>query len=216
MKGPLPHLRDDGGFTLLEMLVATTLLGLLSLVLYGALQFGLRSWQRTEEVSVLANTVRQVQGLLTADLTRAYPEVIRTNPTRMPVDFEGTRSRIRYLTASSRVAGALDHVTIGVPMGSKVLTRIAALELGAGSRVDSKVLLKHVEGFEISYFGAAEEDKTPRWQDTWHDRESMPLLVRIRARLAGGETWPDLVVAPAITADATCNFDPLTKNCRAP
>lgn len=216
MKGPLRHLRDDCGFTLLEMLVATTLLGLLSLVLYGALQFGLRSWQRTEEVSVLENTVRQVQGLLTADLTRAYPEVIRTDPTRKPVDFEGTRSRIRYLTASSRVAGALDHVTIGVPMGSKVLTRIAALELGAGSRVDSKVLLKHVEGFEISYFGAAEEDKTPRWQDTWHDRESMPLLVRIRARLAGGETWPDLVVAPAITADATCNFDPLTKNCRAP
>lgn len=211
----LSDLRDDGGFTLLEMLVATTLLGLLSLVLYGALQFGLRSWQRSEELSARANAVRQVQGLLTTDLTRAYPEVIRTDPTRRPVDFEGARSRIRYLTASSRVAGALDHVTIGVPAGSNVLTRIATLELGVGTRVDSKVLLKHVAGFEISYFGATDEDKTPRWQDTWHDRESMPLLVRIRARLSG-ETWPDLVVAPAVTADATCNFDPLTKNCRAP
>ena len=216
MRDPLPHLRDDAGFTLLEMLVATTLLGLLSLVLYGTLQFGLRSWQRSEEVSVRANAVRQVQGLLTTDLTRAYPEVIRTDPTREPVDFEGTRGRIRYLTASSRVAGALDQVTIGVPTGSSVLTRVATLELGVGARVDSKALLKHVESFEISYFGATEEDKTPRWQDTWHDRESMPLLVRIRARLAGGETWPDLVVVPAVTADATCNFDPLTKNCRAP
>jgi len=37
MKTFLANLRDDSGFTLLEMLVATTLLGLLSLVLYGAL-----------------------------------------------------------------------------------------------------------------------------------------------------------------------------------
>jgi len=215
MRTLLSNLRDDRGFTLLEMLVATTLLGLLSLVLYGALQFGLRSWQRSEEVSVRSNMVRQVQGLLATDLARAYPEVIRTDPTRKPVDFEGTHSRVRYLTASSRVAGALDYVTLGVPAGTNVLTRVAALELGVGVRPDSKVLLKHVEGFEISYFGATEEDKTPRWQDTWHDQESMPLLVRIRARLVG-EPWPDLVVAPAVTADATCNFDPLTKNCRAP
>jgi len=153
--------------------------------------------------------------LLATDLARAYPEVIRTDPTRKPVDFEGTRNRIRYLTASSRVAGALDRVTVGVPAGTNVLARVATLELGVGGRADSKVLLKHIERLEISYFGASEEDKTPRWQDTWHDQESMPLLVRIRARLVG-EPWPDLVVAPAVTADATCNFDPLTKNCRAP
>lgn len=207
-------LRDESGFTLLEMLVATTLLGLLSLVLYGALQFGLRSWHRSEELSVESNSVRRVQALLTADLTRAYPEVLRTDPTRRPIDFDGARDRIRYLTPNNGRPGALDRVVLSEQ--ATALTRVASLELGTTARTDSKILLPKVESFEISYFGPNEDDKSPHWQESWHDRETLPSMVRFRARLAGGQSWPDLIVAPALSADATCNFDPLIKNCREP
>ena len=216
MRRVVPILRDERGFTLLEMLVATTLLGLLSLVLYGALEFGLRSWKRSEEVSVQANVVRQVQASLTADLTRAYPEVVHTDPTRKPIDFEGTQSSIRFLAPDPAHAGALDRVVIVIPAGSDMLTRTATLELGANARPTSRALLKHVERIEIAYFGPAGEDKALEWQDRWQDRETLPRLIRIRAQLGRGIAWPELVVAPAISAEATCNFDPLIKNCRSP
>jgi general secretion pathway protein J len=216
MKGVLPALRDERGFTLLEMLVATTLLGLLTIVLYGALQFGLRSWKRSEEVSVRTNIVRQVQASLTTDLTRAYPEVLHDDPTRKPVDFEGTHNRMRFLTPSPTVPGALDRVVVSMTSGSDVLTRTTSLELGAPAHPATKILLRHIERIEISYFGPAEGEKDAQWQDNWHDREFLPRLIRIRAELSHGGQWPDLVIAPALSADATCNFDPLTKDCRAP
>ena len=37
--------RDHNGFTLVELLVATTLLALLSVVLFGGLRFGARAWE---------------------------------------------------------------------------------------------------------------------------------------------------------------------------
>jgi general secretion pathway protein J len=44
----------------------------------------------------------------------------------------------------------------------------------------------------------------------------MPQLLRIQVRFTEGDsrTWPDLVIAPRITADVGCVYDQLTQQCR--
>jgi general secretion pathway protein J len=195
-----------------------TLLGLLSVVLFGSLQFGVRSWERSETLSTQSNAVRQVQALLTGELSEAYPKVLATDPTRKLIDFEGKAHSLSYLTLDSAHPGALDRVVIGVTQGTDSLRRSARLELSSGEASDAKTLLHGVAGLEFSYFGKASEDRDATWQDNWQGRESLPTLIRIRARFVerGAAPWPELIVAPRLSADVTCTFDPLIKGCREP
>ena len=42
----------------------------------------------------------------------------------------------------------------------------------------------------------------PSWRDEWHEQKFLPDLVRLRVTFADGDegAWPDLVVAPRISA----------------
>ena len=56
----------------------------------------------------------------------------------------------------------------------------------------------------------------PDWQSDWSGRRALPDLIRIRIGFPAGSNryWPDLVVAPRITVDAGCAYDPLTYHCK--
>jgi general secretion pathway protein J len=209
-------MKSEAGFTLLELLVAMTLMGLLSVVLFGALRFGVLSWERSETLSTQSNKVRAIQGLVARELGTAYPELIRTDPDHPRIDFEGGAHAIRYLARDPSHPGAMDRIEIGLASGSNTLRRSETLELSSGREPTSKTLLQGVSAFDVSYFDPGSEDREPSWQNAWRSRTVLPALIRIRARFAakGAPPWPDLVVAPRISADISCGFDPLTKNCQ--
>jgi general secretion pathway protein J len=207
-------MRNDSGFTLLELLVSMTLLSFLSLVLYGALSYGVRSWHRAEELSVQSNDVRRVQTALTRELGVAYPEQVTADPTHMHVDFDGREHAVSFLASDPEHPGALDRVELGLVDGA--LVRRASLELSSNAKTTSIALLHGVAALDLSYFGSEGDNRDPHWQSSWQGRKSLPLFVRIRARMAakGASPFPDLTIAPRVTADVGCDFDPLTKNCR--
>jgi general secretion pathway protein J len=207
---------SDAGFTLLELLVAMTLMGLLSVVLFGALRYGVLSWERSETLTTESNQVRQVQQLLTREVGQAYPERVRTDPAHPHIDFEGYAHAIRYLARDSVHRGAMDRVEIEVAPGSDTLRRSESLELSSAQRAASRPLLRGLSAFDVSYFEPGSENRGPSWQNAWQNHTVLPALIKIRARFAakGSPTWPDLVIAPRISADISCGFDPLTKDCQ--
>jgi general secretion pathway protein J len=89
------------------------------------------------------------------------------------------------------------------------------MELSPGGRAKTVTLLQDVSAFDVSYFGPDSDDRSARWQDEWQNRTSLPALVKIRARFAekGAVPWPDLIVAPKISADVSCRFDPIAQKC---
>jgi general secretion pathway protein J len=212
------QLHDDSGFTLLELLVAMTLLGLLSIALFGALTFGVRSWERSETLTAQSNAVRQAQTLLSRTLGEAYPELLASDPTQQKIAFDGEAHSVRFLAPDPRMSGALDRIEIGVRQGSDALESRATLELAADARTTRTVILSGLSGFDISYYGKSAQDRDASWQDSWKDRASLPRLIRIRASFAQKRAapWPDLLITPRISADVSCAVDPLTKDCRGP
>lgn len=86
----------ENGFTLLELLVAMAILGLLAAALSGGIGFGLRAWEAGQRGADRLETPAAVQALLRRQIEQAYPMLAHTDePTIL---FEGARHRLRFLT----------------------------------------------------------------------------------------------------------------------
>jgi general secretion pathway protein J len=80
----------------------------------------------------------------------------------------------------------------------------------------SKVLIPDVERITFAYFGKTRSEREAAWHDAWSGEPTLPQLVRLRVGHPPGSarSWPDLIIAPRVTADVGCVHDPLTKQCR--
>ncbi|HEY5337641.1 MAG TPA: prepilin-type N-terminal cleavage/methylation domain-containing protein [Rhizomicrobium sp.] len=208
---------NDAGFTLLELLVAMVLMGLLSVVLLGSTRFGMQVWARSEDAMAHANQVRRAETVLSADLTRAYPLFLGSGSSDSHVDFDGAADGITFLAPDDAMPGALDRVAIKTETveDSLAVVRTSRMELSTGAETGRAVLLKHVAALNMSYFGSDKDGTAPIWQKTWQDRTRLPSLIRVQIALADrpSNLWPDFTIAPRLSADVGCVFDPLTKSC---
>jgi general secretion pathway protein J len=217
------RLDRQAGFTLMELLVAVALLGLLSLVLTGSLRFGFRAWARGADHTERVDQIVFVQDFLRRTINDAYPFVVPSDPTRggVYVDFAGTAQQLSFLATAPIALGGRGRarfelsVVKGASRSDFIVTSVPEL---ADSTVapSKKLLLSDVDAIELSYFGKPRSDKSAAWHDAWVAEAALPQLVRIKVRIPAGATrsWPDLVIAPRLTADVGCVYDPLTKLCR--
>lgn len=201
-------MRNQAGFTLIELLVSLTLLGLLFVLLFGGLRFGSRAWERGTAVTEAGDSVRTVQNLLRSEIERTCPRR-DTIPTRMipRVAFAGAATTLAFLAPAPASAGGRTCVKLTLRQRRDGARLRLTLSVGR----NEAVLLDGVASAELSY-------RTPEgaWQDDWTGEADLPALVRIRVTFPPGDprTWPELLVAPRISAEADCTYDPATKSCR--
>ena len=196
------------GFTLLELLVAITLLGLLAAALLGGLRLGIRAWETSEQRLEATSQVTIVQDFLRERLVQAYPLQDYGDGIERPLAFEGAAGRLSFVTLMPEHLGAGFHrMVVGLVNRGGVadlaltwwpseLTMAAAL---TEEVVHERVLLTGIAGLEFAYLGALQPDQPPLWQAEWH-QAALPLLIRVRVGFAAadGRQWPDLFVHPAI------------------
>ena len=77
--------RRPAGFTLLELVVAITLIGLILVVLYGGLRLGLNGTDSGEQRAEASNRLRLVQEFLRRQLAQSMT-VYRTNDQRAAIE----------------------------------------------------------------------------------------------------------------------------------
>jgi prepilin-type N-terminal cleavage/methylation domain-containing protein len=234
------HGNCEAGFTLLELLIATTVLAFLSLLLFGGLRFGTRVWEKSETSTTTTNRVRAAQLFLADEIAHIYPFFAGDAPTNKHVDFSGEDKRMTYFAPSKSVPGGMDLVTVqAMPAKngvSVVVARKVELEGTAGT-VSHHTLISGLKWFQISYFGspspvgsttqpritnkaglaagaAAAAAVAPQWTSVWEGQTRLPLLIRLRAALPGKNAWPDLVVSPRTEVDESCVLDQTSKYCQ--
>jgi general secretion pathway protein J len=215
--------RSVGGFTLVELLVAMALVGLISVLLFSGMRFGTRVWDRSNAHLDGADDVRIAQQLLQHALGEAYPFFRTTDPTHPQIMFDGSESRIVLLAPppASLGAGGLAQYEFSISNrdGKFQLAMMVQPEL---ARADSppttarEILLSGMKSLSFSFFGATQRDGPSSWRDQWSGEKSLPKLVRIDGGFFDSDAriWPELVIATRIDMDVSCVFDPLTRYCR--
>jgi general secretion pathway protein J len=213
----------ESGFTLVELLVALTLLALLSVALFGSFRLGARAWDRTTAHTNAIEDVRVAQDLLRQEIASAYPLYSTADPTHPRIDFEGRRERIRFLApAPAALGGAgMAYFTLSTDAdgGEKRVLLSVRLELAnedSPTASATEALVDDIQSLDIAYYGTNSADTPATWLDQWVDAVRLPRLVRVRVRFPEGDlrVWPDLLVIPEIAVDQACAYDPLTKYCR--
>jgi len=211
----------ESGFTLVELLVALALLGLISVGLFGGLRFGFRAWQQGSARTELSQHILNAQNFLRRIIADVYPQFIGDDPTRGQVDFSGTATSLEFLASAPIALGHSGRMRYRLFVdrhgGLADLVMTARPELAdpdARGATERRTLLAGMRAIELSYFGRMRSEKTAQWREAWSGQTALPQLVRIRVPSDDARAWPDLVAAPRVGVDESCLYDVSTRQCR--
>lgn len=190
----------DGGFTLLELLVAITLIGLVLVALYGGLRVGMNSWESGEARAEAINRQRLVQEFLRRQLAQSVTVHIANERGERLVRFAGQASAIEFVAPLLAYLGQAGLYWIrleGRDGQLRMLWRPYLSSDPQAGELQETVLLEGVTAMEWAYFGV-ERDEEPQVQAQWHSAWTSalrrPWLVRLNLTV-DREVWPDLVTA---------------------
>lgn len=203
------------GFTLLELLISLTLLGLILILLFGGLRLSVRSWDTVQRQVDSLNSVRAVENFLRREMERIHPYRWKALPAQR-FAFVGERHKLNFVAPlPSRIGSGglyavaleLEQTSSGhrltwkhVPVDPSMQDFSSLEPLKEMQLVGAE--LNTVDDIWLSYFGRETEAAAPRWVERWDSVATMPLLIRIQIRFADGSQWPDFVVAPMLTSEA--------------
>ena len=187
--------RRDAGFTLLEVLVALTVLGFLMVGLSQGVRFGLLAWERQSRLIDARSELDAVDRLLRRLIEQMDPGTAR-DPPRILGAARGMEFRSDLGPAAGPL-GVRDADVQLVAEGGRLLLRWSPHQhvtpFAAPPPPTETELLRGVAAIELGYWSGA----PPSWRAE-HRERSLPRLVRLRVRFAEGDRrrWPDIVAAP--------------------
>ncbi len=213
------------GFTLIEVVIAMTLLATIMVLLYSGLTFALRSWDAGDANGRRVADRRLGENFLRREMTEMFPMRWK-DATAVKFAFEGERDHLRFV--SSRPAGlsqgGLSLVSLDVQAGQEPRSRNLvmrrampdddAVDFGPLDKAEPSLLIANVESVQFSYFGAEGDFIEPKWTDAWTFKAAIPLLVKVRVTMVDGRVLPDFVIRVMLGSEAGCLESSFQRGCR--
>ncbi|MDD2704431.1 MAG: prepilin-type N-terminal cleavage/methylation domain-containing protein [Acidocella sp.] len=181
--------KRDAGFTLLEMLVALVVFGLVMAGLAQAFRFGLTAWSAGARNTAMPENMAAVDSALTRMIEQT-----------LPGSLTGQTDQLAFTTRLPEGAGpigGLADAALLAPGGDLILRYTPhppGIPLGPPPPPKVELLAQGVAGLTVTYL-VPQTGAPPVWSSTWAGA-GLPLLVRVHCRFADGRNWPDLVVTP--------------------
>lgn len=186
----------QAGFTLLELLVALTVLGLIMIGVVQGIRYGIKSWD--SEAHQL-DTTAELDGT-----DRVFRELAHSISPVRNGNFDGQRRSVSFVgrlplavPASRRAA----LVTLSVSADHRLLLRWTPYRHATPlvvPKVAEVELLRNVRSIELSYW--ANPHVATGWQSVLSG--VMPSLMRLHIEFMPGDArhWPDFIAAPMVNA----------------
>lgn len=213
--------RDEAGMLLLEALVWVALLAMLAVMIGNGASITARAWNSAERQADDVDEIETARSYLRRTIAAAQPALLSPDPADERIAFEGRPDRLTLVAPRSgqQEAGEwlLQSMFVEPHDGTDTLMLAWQDDVqGIGPDSPRAPLLPGVRRVAFAYYGPSENGGAAAWQSDWQGRRRLPDLVRVtlvRDPAAGG-TWPELVVAPRVQANAACRFEPGRSGCR--
>lgn len=199
-----PSRMREGGFTLIEVLLAIALVSIIMAMAYGGFRASVRATKSGEEVIEQTNRLRVVQQFVRRQLMQTRALVIEQFDDGEIVRFEGDGEHVRFV---SPMPGYLSYggpyvQEFSLERGSQGLelvyyyAMLNGYEPGALRETsDGRVLMEGLSGGEFIFLDFDQETGETFWIDFWEEPERLPLAVGVLLDLESGRglVWPDLI-----------------------
>ncbi|XKY23698.1 prepilin-type N-terminal cleavage/methylation domain-containing protein [Pseudomonas sp. JZ134] len=189
------------GFTLLEVLLAISLLGILLALIGSALISANRTLARSEQYSARLDELRSTQNFLRRELQQALPLSIQRTPTGQGMVFIGEPQEMRFIaTLPSHLGGGIHIQTLRLAGDSRdQWLQVDFAKIVGNNRTESwgdpQRLLRQVRNLRFSYSGLDQNGRPTDWLPRWPWPQHLPQRVRVDLTADGPIAWPPLQVA---------------------
>jgi general secretion pathway protein J len=198
------HRRRTAGFTLLELMVALTLLGLIASVAFGAMRVGSRSWEAGLKKANETAESRAVPTFLRRQLSQILPLVWEEAGSKQ-LAFVGERAQIRFIAPApqrDQGVGLYEYLLLidtRMAESSLVLHYEPYLPGETDFRVSEQspqlVLVEGLTELSFGYYGAEKAKDASLWRDEWDRKaELLPRLLRISFMQEDQPQRPELLI----------------------
>ncbi|MEQ8344252.1 MAG: prepilin-type N-terminal cleavage/methylation domain-containing protein [Sneathiellaceae bacterium] len=219
----------EAGMTLIEVLVAITLLAMLATMIAQGARLTGRAWSTAEQRTNDVDDIETVRALLRRTITRAQPSFASADLSDLAIQFDGQPERLTLIAPRSGIEGGgewVRQVLYVAPyegaQGLYLAWQVDApqrggreIDTGPGA-TDRALLLDHVESVRFGYFGPPSPGEPPTWLTSWTGRQRLPTLVRIEVARDGAarRPWPALTMRTRVNTNPGCLYDAGRYDCR--
>ena len=204
----------SAGFTLVELLLAMTLMSILLALTYSGLRAASRSADQGEKMLAAGGEVRAAHQFVRRQLNQMLPlsYTVSDDIDQTRVVFEGDARRIQYVAPMPGYLGAggpqVQMLELVNGDNGQVLQISHALlqeyEEGDLGLRDPVTLLEHIQSATFEFLGRDEKGEITSWSASWGTPEILPVAVRLNIGF-DEETrleWPQLVAGVRLDAAA--------------
>jgi general secretion pathway protein J len=193
--------KHQTGFTLLEMLIAITLLSVMMTLLLASMRIAGQNWQSGER-KISQNSVKQSSyRFFSQNLTHILPFMHEvTLPDKTTVEkpvFQGRSERMQFISSLPLSALRKGLYFFQLYFDQKqhaVLLRLTPYRNTANIKAETEELITAVNQVHFSYFGTPDPtEEQGGWYDEWQDIDHLPSLIRIEISLSDGTLWPEMI-----------------------
>jgi general secretion pathway protein J len=192
--------KQQRGFTLLEIMIVLSLLGVLLALVGGALLGANRAVLKAQRYTVSLDESRAAQQFLRTSISEALPLDVTEDDSQTNGFFVGAPQRLQFVaTLPGVLGGGIQRFTLQLSEG-ELQVAFARFESGAqasvpATRSEPQVLLKNVDDLQFSYRGLSPKGQATGWISNWPWTKRLPYAVRIAAQVNGPVPWVTQVVA---------------------
>jgi len=166
------------GFTLIELIVAITILCLVTLIIGSGFRLGLRAWERGEAEAQETQRLRVLSGLISQNVKSAYPYKMDVEDKEIIV-FQGENNSIMFVTTfADSSAGGFKWVRYSYKDGvfafkEGLLPDKDFLDKISGNE---EIIDSNIGEIKFEYLPSFEDE----WGDSWNLGDGLPAAVRVK------------------------------------
>lgn len=198
--------RRAGGFTLMEVLVATMLLAAALSLGFATLRASSAAATRGEDRSARNERMRSVQNFLRKRIGSALPIAFDVNEsTGQPLRFVGEEDQMKFVADLPAYLGRggphLHDVTVvdnddgGLRLQVEFSVVLVNEVFGEREAGPPERLVGGLKTVKFEYRALDAQNRMGDWQTRWEQVDRMPLQVRVTIVDDRGDTWPPMVVS---------------------